>query len=719
MKFENRDYVLSPYTGLTREHWISAGRTLLEGIFRHIPDEDAPVIVARKEMKVTYPHLDAPENVRQAEQKAEIFEGLTRSFLIASVLLHEDPELKVHGISLAEYYRKHILRSCCEKDHPEYVGTYDEMQELTAHKDPFRPFQQTVETCALVIGLWASRSEVWEKYTREEKDRIAGFLSGYAKANTVPQNWRLFNMLDMAFLYQEGYETDRNIMREHAQAILAYDAGDGWYRDGHSFDYYSCWAFQFYTPLWNLWYGYEKEPYLAARFEENSNLLMENYPFFFDREGFTNMWGRSGIYRNASTSALDANFLLRNPTLNPGLARRICSGSLLQFFERDDFLWEGVPVLGFYRQFTPLVQAYSCAESVFWLGKAFFCLHLPADHPFWTSTEENGIWGKLQPREVHETILDGPALAVTNHEANGATILRTGKTVKQADDQHGMWAYAKLCYHTKLPWEAAPAVLKETEPVFGSPAAEAAESSTENMKSTDNKASLIRQDVESQQYVLEDLSIPGFQRGNAVFWHGTSEGVLYRRQFFDYVPEKECHWLHAVNLADFPVPYGLMRADKLRLYKRPMRITLGAYGFPDNGTKISRLKCGKASAILLEGRNHCQIPFSMAMTIYDGWDRLEYLHSVGSNPDSERSVLVYASADRLRQYDASEPYVMISQVITRTDGNDFTEDDIFPIREIRYTDDTHTGAYGPITIILKDGTERRISFDKIEGRMLL
>lgn len=42
-------------------------------------------------------------------------------------------------------------------------------------------------------------------YTKEEKDTIAGFLSKYAYGNTVPQNWRLFNMLDRAFLKMEGF----------------------------------------------------------------------------------------------------------------------------------------------------------------------------------------------------------------------------------------------------------------------------------------------------------------------------------------------------------------------------------------------------------------------------------------------------------------------------------------------------------------------------------
>ena len=98
-------------------------------------------------------------------------------------------------------------------------------------------------------------------------------------------------MLDMAFLYNEGYPIDEDMMREHAQAILGYYAGDGWYRDGHSFDYYSCWAFNVYAPIWNEWYGYDKEPYIAEQFEKNSNELVKTYGNFFDKDGFTNMWG--------------------------------------------------------------------------------------------------------------------------------------------------------------------------------------------------------------------------------------------------------------------------------------------------------------------------------------------------------------------------------------------------------------------------------------------
>lgn len=668
------DFNLSPFTGLTRQHWLEAGKYLLKGIFQHIKSFDAPVVVPRRETVITYPHsADAIW-----EHNAECFEGLARSFFIAAPLIHNNPALEICGYSIRDYYKAHVLRSCT-KGGPQSVGQYNELVELTG--DPHRAFQQTVETCALVICLWVCKEEIWDTYSDAEKDRIAEFLSGYAHGNTVPQNWRLFNMLDLAFLKMGGYPINEDIMLEHAQAILGYYAGDGWYRDGHSFDYYSCWAFNVYAPIWNLWYGYEHLPYIAQRFEDISNELMRTYPDFFDRDGFTNMWGRSNIYRNAATSAFDGNLLLRNSTVDPGLARRISSGSLLQFLTRDDFLSDGIPTLGFYGQFSPLVQGYSCAESPFWLGKAFLCLHLPEDHPFWTAKENNGSWDTLGEAEVKITALEGPALCFSNHQSSGETILRTGKVVKQPGDEHSMWNYGKLCYNTKYPWEAKPA-----------------------------------EHVESQQYVLRDLTNGSIEKANATFWCGQRQGVLYRRQFFNYCLEQECHWLNALNLADIAVPYGILRVDKLRLYGHPISLTLGAYGFPDNGTEIIRLEQNGAQAIILKGHDFTGKEKQLAMTIYTGWDRIGYLRSQGTNPDSNNSIIVYGETIRKKHYQTG-PYVLLSQIITKESHESFETDEIFPIRRVTYSDAKNWGSYGPVVITMKDMRSYTVDFDGMEGNL--
>lgn len=690
------DYALSPYSGFTRESWIEAGEYLLEGIFSHVAHFEDPVVMPRKEKKITYPHLDSPESWQAVERMAERFEGLARSFFIAAPLLHEKPSLTICGYSLAAYYKSQILRSCTEGD-ALFVGSYETLRK--GSREPYPTYQQTVETAALVIGLWECREEIWETYTRTEKDVIAAFLSGFAHGATVPQNWRMFNMLDLAFLHREGYPIDEEIMEDHTQAVLAYYAGDGWYRDGQSFDYYSCWAFQTYAPIWNLWYGYENMPQAAQMFEERSCRLMENYPDFFDQTGLTNMWGRSSIYRNASTSALAAHFFLKKYSADPGLARRICSGSLLQFLQREDFLCDGIPNLGFYGQFAPLIQGYSCAESPFWLGKAFLCLHLPKDHPFWTEKENNGTWEKLPPKGVKETVLNSPALCFSNHGANGSTILRTGKVLKAPEDIAGMWNYAKLAYHTQYPWEACKNGMQDAP-------AEAARDGKEK--------GLF---AEAMQYVLRDDSTGEVQRCNATFWCGEKEGVLYRRQFFHYDLSREMHWMQAVTLADFPVAFGIMRVDKLKLYKRPITLTLGAYGFPDNGTQIAVEKRETAKAIILKGQDFCGREKQLAMTVYDGWERLCHENREGTNPDSARSIVVYAQTDLKKQYGGREPYVLISQVITKESHEDFLEEELFPIERIEYGDGH--GAWGAVDIYLKSGEKRRVDYEGIEGNFSL
>lgn len=659
MKWEPKvlDYEISPYTGLTRDSWLEAAEYMLEGIFRHIRHFEDPVVVPRQETAITYPHLQDPPQAQRSQRSAEIFEGLTRSFFIAAPLIANRPEASAGGYSLAEYYKYQVLRSCTRLqtlrnaagEDESYVGTYEEIQAINHTDSPYSCYQQTVETCALVICLWISREQIWDTYSKEEKDAIAAFLGSYAHHATVPQNWRLFNMLDMAFLHMEGYPVDEAIMREHTQAILNYYVGDGWYRDGHSFDYYSCWAFNMYAPLWNLWYGYENMPCAAARFEEHSNKLMETYGDFFDRDGWTNMWGRSNVYRFAAVSAFDGNLLM------PG-------------------------------------------------GKAFLCLHLPAEHPFWTARENNGTWETLAPGQVRETRLDGPALCFTNHEKNGETVLRSGKVVKNKGDIHGMWNYSKLCYNTKYPWESAP-----------------------------------EQGLESQQYVLRDGESGAFSRANVTFWCGRREGVLYRRQFFDYDLENECHWIQAMNLADFPVPSGILRVDKLRLHRTPIRLTLGAYGFPDNGTEVLERQCGytvktgvgtaytdggtdtalrTARAVILKGHDSTGREKQLAMTVYDGWESLDVRHSTGTNPDSEHSLIACAETSRGRLY-GNEPYILISQVITKESLEDFTEEELFPVARVEYADPEGCGGYGPVEVWLRDGSRRSVCFEGIEGQMML
>lgn len=690
MKFtiKEPDWKKSPYTGMTREDWLEVSHFFLSGIFRHVKDIHDPILAPRHETKVSYPQPGGPKWRKASER----FEGLARSFLIAAPLLHNEPDAKVCGYSMREYYKDQILLSVTPGT-PNYLLSVKEIfpEALPGEK----AFQHTCECASLVIGLSMCREVIWETYTKEEKDRIAGYLSDFGHSFTSHHNWRLFNMLILGFLDREGYEIDRDMMRDHAQAIVSYYAGDGWYRDGHSFDYYCPWAFHVYGPLWNQWYGYEKEPWLAAKIEEYSNRLVETFPNMFDRDGHVTMWGRSGIYRSAASAPLAANFLLKNPKADPGLARRIASGALLQFVTREDCFYEGIPALGFYGPFEPILQSYSCAASPFWIANSFVCLILPPDHPFWAETEKNGVWEDDEEtdstRECRTvtTVLDGPGIVLDNHLETGITEFRTAKVLFQSDNNN-LNGYSRVAFNSQFPWEA-----------FDFGGQEAMQYSL-----TYDEWGAGRKDP-----LPSKPQIP-----NILLYGGVRDGVLYRKEYFDFT----CTFQDkaSIDLADFPVASGLIRVDKSRIPDRPYTLTLGSYGLPipegsdsEEEERICPLTGAKAK--IVKGAYG-----QVAMVFYAGFDACSVTVREGVNPAEKKSQIIVGTSRRERYY-SYLPYVMISAMLTKKDGRDWTDDQLFPIRKITFTDPQNCGGYGPIMIELKDGRRITVDYEGIEGRLAL
>lgn len=673
MKFKvsEPDYDLSPLTGMNRRHWISLCYFFLEGIFRHLRSADDPVLVPRHEWEISYPQPGGPEWRIAAEK----FEGLARSFLIAAPLLSQEPDAIVRNYSMREYYSRQILKSVNPNDESYLLRLKEIIPEALPGE---KAFQHTCECASLVIGLTMCRDVIWDNYTREEQELIAGYLSEFGHSNTGHHNWRLFNMLILAFLYREGYEINHDVMRDHASAILTYYANDGWYRDGHLFDYYCPWAFHVYGPLWNQWYGYDKEPYIAGRIEEYSNRFVQTYPRMFDEEGHVTMWGRSGIYRSAASAPLTANFLLKQGKADPGLARRIASGAVLQFAGKEACFYEGVPCLGFYGPFKPLVQSYSCAASPLWIANAFVCLSLPKDHPFWTEKEHNGVWDNMGSDKTMTTNLSGPGLAIDNHKSTGITEFRTAKVLMKMDNP-SLNAYSRLAFNSRFLWED-----------FGF------------------------QGIEAMQY---SLTYDGLDKGlipNILMYGGVKDGVLYRKEYFEF--EFTFQDMASIELADFPVAYGIVRADRTRIPDKPYTLTLGSYGMPDQGEiEVEERICNTtgAKAVIIKSSKG-----QIAMVNYGGFDRLMTVCREGVSPVSEKSCLIYGTSSRKSYYEY-QPYAMISVVLTKKDHSGWEEEELFPIEKIIYTDQEQCGGYGPIVLEMRDGRIMTINYEGMEGNLLI
>lgn len=400
------DYQRSPYTGMTRQHWIQAGEYLLQGAFNYIHTLDDQMYFP-KQLDKTYPNNDGQVPVAKLE-------GLARTLFVAAPLLKDNPDLVMNGIKVADYYR-HQLVNLSNPKSKSYI--------------PHRkggPSQTLLELGSLAISMKAAQAILWDPLTKSQKDSLAATMLSYGEGPTIGSNWMFFNVFILSFMKDQGYVVNDDYLESNLKKLLARYRGEGWYNDAPAYDYYSAWAYQTYGPIWAEMFGKKQYPQLAQQFLANQHDMVANYPYMFSRDGKMNMWGRSICYRFASVAPLALLEYDQSGEVNYGWIRRIASSTLLQFLERPEFLEDGVPTMGFYEPFAPAVQIYSCRGSVYWCGKAFLSLLLPEDAEFWTAKENTGPWEKeLKKGNVYNQFQPGTNLLITNYPNSGASEMRS------------------------------------------------------------------------------------------------------------------------------------------------------------------------------------------------------------------------------------------------------------------------------------------------------
>lgn len=433
----NPDYAVSPYTGMTRQHWIDAASYLLEGAFGYIHTLDDPMKFP-KQPGISYP--------RSEEQvPTEKLEGLCRTLFLAAPLLRENPDIVLNNIPIASYY-KHQIRNLINPESETYIPHRAENGG---------PHQNLVEFGALAISLSVVPEVLWNPLPEEEKDRLAAVMLSYGDGPTVHSNWKFFNIFILSFFKDKGYKVNEELLLHYLNESLEHYRGDGWYNDNPAYDYYSMWAFQMYAPVWSEMYGKKYYPDYARKFMNNFSELVDNYPYLFSRNGEMIMWGRSICYRFGSVVPFPLMGYLNRSDINYGWMRRIASGTLLQFLKNPYFLEEHVPTLGFYGAFEPAVQGYSCRGSVYWSGKVFLGLLLPADNMFWTAPENEGAWEyDFRMDTVYNKFQERSEILITDYPNSGASEIRAWCHVPIIPAWEKFRAsenYNKLSYNSEFP----------------------------------------------------------------------------------------------------------------------------------------------------------------------------------------------------------------------------------------------------------------------------
>ena len=628
------DYQLSPLTGMTRQHWMDAATNLLDGAFSYIHTLDDPMRFPKQPGK-SYP-TDGKFN------KTENLEGLCRTMFVAIPLLKENPDLVLNGIKVGDYYRQQ-LRNMSDPSKSGYI------QHLKGG-----PSQTLVEFGALALSLTVMPEIIWEPLTQKEKDDLAALMLSYGNGPTIGSNWRFFNIFVMSFFKNQGYEVKDGYIDELLQKSLAQYRGYGWYNDSPAYDYYSMWAFQMYGMIWAHYYGEKFNPEAGRQFVSNFRDLVPNYPYMFAEDGKMNMYGRSITYRIAAAVPFPLMGWLNDPSINYGWIRRIASSTLLQFLENPALMEDRVPTLGFYGAFEPAVQIYSCRGSVYWMGKAFLGLLLPADNPFWTAVENNGAWEKeFQPGKVYNKFMEGSNTLVTNYPNSGTSEIRAWCHEAVAKDWQKFRStenYNKLSYNTAFPWMA---------------------------DSPDGKVSMNYAVLNAKQE-WEVLRLYTFKK--------FEDGIYYRDAELETNPEIK------FRLADIPLPNGILRVDKVS-FPITTELHYGHYSLPELESPIvtKEQKAGGYTAYCMDNG-----AYQTALINLQGWSEVEFVQTEGLHPVSNKCSVINVATTH------SGDKVFITLQLWKKSGKPFTKKELAPVKSFKQTGDT-------ITIYFSDGTVKTVS----------
>lgn len=163
--------------------------------------------------------------------------------MLAVPLLKEQPDLEIDGIKISEYYRSQI----CKLINPQ--------SQIKPRGINEGPSQNIVELAALAISLFIIPEILWTPLSQSQKDSLVHLMISYGDGQTIPSNWKFFNIFILSFYKSQGYKINEDLLVYYLNKTLEHYCGEGWYNDNPAYDYYSMWAFQTYGILWSEFLG--------------------------------------------------------------------------------------------------------------------------------------------------------------------------------------------------------------------------------------------------------------------------------------------------------------------------------------------------------------------------------------------------------------------------------------------------------------------------------
>ena len=435
--FPALNFDLSPHTGWTRAHWVHILARMTFGYARIAERSGSPA-------RVLYPddRRGLPDSVDAIESFARIASAwgawLRNPANPATLRFHD------HVINLEDLLRQGLLDGTDPSNSHTYWGDI-------GHLD-----QRIVESADIAVALWMSRERVFNKMSKAEQEQVITWLAQVDGKGTYTDNWILFTAMAQAVRHHLGFDSPLDDLDNRLMQIDEFYRGDGWYVDGpaNEFELYNAWMFGWHYLLW-AWIDGERRPDQRQRVLHRGRSFLNNFLYFFGANGSYPAWGRSIVYRFAALAPLGVGHFLEIAPEEPGLLRRVSSGCIRYFYERELFDPKDHFVRqGYHGDFPAAGEGYISPGSPYWCCHGLFALTFDQEDPFWTAVESP----LPVERENFELVLPSPGLLLSGRRDTGQVLLLNSRSGQEHDaPRHNYTSkYGKLAYSTHFPFNVIP-----------------------------------------------------------------------------------------------------------------------------------------------------------------------------------------------------------------------------------------------------------------------
>ena len=301
--------------------------------------------------------------------------------------------------------------------------------------------QKFVEMGALAYAIMATPEKVWNPLTDKEKENLASFLYEINDHTMPVCNWYWFRILVNLALKSVGMPYNQSQIESDHALIESWYLGSGCWVDGSSLriDYYVPFAMHLYPMLAATLTGFNKE----ATYERAS-VFYNYYRYLFASDGSAVPYGRSMTYRFAVCGYFSMLALEEKDEKRLSVMKGIVMRCLRYWNSTDMLTDEGALSVGYEYPNLTMAERYNSPTSPYWAFKAFSCLLMDKDHPFWKVEEaENTITEPLVSYREAAAIF----------ENRGWNALIYPACAKQKNDLgHFSSKYGKFAYSTAFPF---------------------------------------------------------------------------------------------------------------------------------------------------------------------------------------------------------------------------------------------------------------------------